>query len=87
MQAKLKEMGLESKIDEAGDLGEASNIYIACSPAKESSKVLMNLVDEGTEKLRLSGELQKILDKYGLKDWKWSNAYRDYFLSTKYKNR
>lgn len=44
--------------------------YIACSPAKESSKVLMKLVDEGTDKLRQSGELQKILDKYGLKDWK-----------------
>ena len=70
MQAKLKHMGLEGEIISAGDLGEASNIYIACSPAKSSSKVLMDLVDEGTNKLRQSGELQKILDKYGLKDWK-----------------
>lgn len=70
MQAKLKEMGLTDKIEAAGDLGEAVDIYIACSPAKESSKVLMKLVDEGTDKLRQSGELQKILDKYGLKDWK-----------------
>ena len=70
MQAKLQEMGLEGKTVAAGDLGEASNIYIACSPAKDSSKVLMQLVDEGTDKLRQSGELQKILDKYGLNDWK-----------------
>ena len=69
MLAKLKEMGHQDKIIDAGKLGEAEDIFIACSPAKESSKALMKLVDEGTSKLRQSGELQKILDKYGLKDW------------------
>lgn len=69
MLSKLKEMGLQGEVIDAGKLGEPSDIYIACSPAKESSKALMILVDEGTSKLRQSGELQKILDKYGLKDW------------------
>ena len=44
-------------------------MYIACTSEKEFSKDLMKLVDEGTNKLRQSGELQIILDKYGLKDW------------------
>jgi polar amino acid transport system substrate-binding protein len=70
MLAKLKEMGHQGEIVEAGKLGEPSDMYIACSPAKKSSKALINLVDEGTSQLRQSGELQKILDKYGLKDWK-----------------
>ncbi len=69
MLAKLKEMGHQDKIIDAGKLGEAEDIFIACSPAKESSKALIKLVDEGTSKLRQSGELQKILSKYGLKDW------------------
>lgn len=70
MQAKLTEMGLLGEIVNAGNLGEPSAIYIACSPAKSSSKDLIKLVDEGTSRLRKSGELQQILDKYGLKDWK-----------------
>ncbi|UZE95374.1 substrate-binding periplasmic protein [Alkalimarinus alittae] len=69
MQAKLKEMELVDQIIPAGQLGESFDIYIACSPAKASSKALVKLIDEGTQKLRQSGELQTILDKYGVKDW------------------
>lgn len=71
MQAKLKELGKEGEVVEAGNLlSEPSPIYIACSPAKPLSKELIKIIDEQTPKLRASGELQKILDKYGLKDWK-----------------
>ncbi|MDF2177987.1 transporter substrate-binding domain-containing protein [Aliiglaciecola sp. CAU 1673] len=69
MQAKLKEMGV-SGIVLAGTLDEPSEIYIACSPAKDSSKQYMDLVDKGTAKLRASGELAKIMESYGLEDWK-----------------
>lgn len=69
MSAKLKEMGLEGEIIPAGQVGETVDMYIACSPAKKSSKTLIKLVDEGTQKLRQSGELKTILDKYGVQDW------------------
>ncbi len=70
MQAKLKDMGLQADIVAAGNLGEPSDMFIACSPAKSSSKALVELIDTGTQNLRASGELQDILDKYGLPDWK-----------------
>lgn len=69
MKAKLKDMGHEDEIISVGQIGETTHIHIACSPALKSSKALMKLVDEGTHKLRQSGELQTILDKYGIEDW------------------
>lgn len=70
MDAQLKKTGNTDDIVKAGKLGDSSDMYIACSPNKDSSKSLMSLVDEGTRKLRASGELQKIMEKYGLSDWK-----------------
>lgn len=68
MGAKLKEMGV-SGIVSAGALGEATEMYIACSPAKESSKDYVKLIDEGTSKMLASGEFTKILESYGISDW------------------
>lgn len=67
---KLKELKLEGHFEQAGTLSDVENLYIACSPVKESSKTYVKLISEGTEALRQSGELAKILEKYGLKDWK-----------------
>jgi len=69
MEAKLKEMGKSAEIMGAGLLAEADNMYIACSPAKAQSKQLVQWFTEGLKKLRASGELQKVLSKYGLSDW------------------
>lgn len=68
--AKLKELKQENQFEQAGTLSDVENLYIACSPVKESSKTYIKLISEGTEALRQSGELAKILAKYGLKDWK-----------------
>tara|TARA_R110001592_G_scaffold7032_3_gene39492 strand:+ start:29766 stop:30533 length:768 start_codon:yes stop_codon:yes gene_type:complete len=71
MNAKLKDMGIsQDEFISAGLLGEANKMYIACSPAKESSKKYTKWFSEGIQMLRDSGKLQAILDKYGLKDWK-----------------
>ncbi len=70
MNAKLKELGLKGQLVSAGRLASSEPMYIACSPAKELSKKLATWVDEGTRKMRKSGELQKIMEKYGLSDWK-----------------
>ncbi|ABE54867.1 ABC transporter, periplasmic domain [Shewanella denitrificans OS217] len=70
MNAKLMEMGLVDNITSAGALTESEPIFIACSPAKASSKIYSSLFSGGIQKLRASGQLKTILDKYGLTDWK-----------------
>lgn len=69
MIAKLDEMGMSDQIETAGLLNEAENMYIACSPAKPESAKLVKQLNAGLIELRQSGELKKILRKYGLKDW------------------
>jgi polar amino acid transport system substrate-binding protein len=69
MEAKLKSMGATDKVKSAGILVKAENMYIACSPAKSTSKEYAKLFSEGIKELRASGKLKEILDKYGLKDW------------------
>lgn len=69
-EAKLKEMNLTGQIEQVGILGDPNPMYIACSPAKPSSKEYAKLLGDGVKKMRSSGKLKTILDKYGLKDWK-----------------
>lgn len=68
--AKLKDLHMEDQFEQAGTLSDIVDVYVACSPAKESTKTYAKLISDGTEELRQSGELAKILAKYGLKDWK-----------------
>jgi polar amino acid transport system substrate-binding protein len=51
-------------------LGPSIPVYIAFSPAKDSSRRYAAILSEGMRRLRASGELSKILSVYGLKDWK-----------------
>lgn len=69
MSAKLKEMGLAGQLQPAGQLGKPTPMYIACSPAKATSKQYISWIDQGTDEMRKDGSLQKILSKYGLSDW------------------
>lgn len=68
--AKIKDMGLADQIEQAGLFGEPTEMFIACSPAKPSSKDYAKLLTDGIRNLRSSGKLATILGKYGLKDWK-----------------
>lgn len=70
MGAKLKEMGMADQIVPAGQLGEEEAMYIACSPAKESSQQYVQWFDEGIDKLRKTGRLADIMVQYGLTDWR-----------------
>lgn len=70
MRAKARELGLEDKFRLAGALAEPQPLYIACSPNKASSEELVSKVDRVTKDLRASGELKRIMRKYGLTDWK-----------------
>ncbi len=65
---ELKKQAISTQVKEAGGLGP-DDLYIAFSPKIEKSKEYAAILDKGVKELRASGELQKILDKYGLKDW------------------
>ena len=67
--AKLKDLNLQGQAEFAGAIGDPENLYVACTPKKESSKAYVKLIGDGTVELRQSGELKKILEKYGLSDW------------------
>ena len=69
MQAKLKDLGLQQQVIMAGQFGEPTPMYIACSPIKPTSKHYVTLLDNGIRAMRASGELQVILQRYGLADW------------------
>lgn len=70
IRSVAKKMGILSKIKPAGYGKKASYCYIAFSPALEKSGTYAEILSEGIRKMRTSGKLQKILDRYGLIDWK-----------------
>lgn len=72
-----KEAGLLDQVEEAGSNPiinpsdyQAVQVYIAFSPKNPKSGEYARILSEGIREMRASGEFQKILDKYGLKDWK-----------------
>lgn len=48
---------------------ENSFLYVAFSPNKPNSQHYADLLDQGMQALRQSGELKKILDSYHIEDW------------------
>lgn len=66
-QAKL--MGLNSAFRTVGLLNEGDRVYIAFSPNHAKSKEYADIFTRGLIKMRETGELHKILSKYGLSDW------------------
>ncbi len=68
---KTKEMGLSGQFKNAGaTTSESTPIYIVFSPKQASSAQYAKILSDKVNELRASGELGKILAKYGLKDWK-----------------
>lgn len=59
----------EGRIVSAGELGEAEDVYIACTPANPRGRQYADMFDRGTAQLRRSGQLAQILDQYNLEDW------------------
>lgn len=78
MPEKLKELNLENDIIPAGKLNSANDLFIACSPAKPTSQKYIKWFDEGIQKLRASGRLKRILQRYHLEDWEKPSALEKY---------
>lgn len=66
---KLKSLGLSGSVDFAGGT-PSGPIYIAFSPKHPKAREYARLLDEGIARMRASGELKAILDRYGVSDWK-----------------
>ena len=69
----LVSRGLAELIDQFRVAGRGTDVYpayFAFSPADPNAAKYAAILDEGIDAIRASGELQKILDKYYMKDWK-----------------
>lgn len=69
----LARMSLQGKVTIAPAAAEATKparLYIAFSPKNPKSGEYARTLADGLAELRKSGQLQKILAKYGLTDWK-----------------
>lgn len=62
-------LNLRNKIS-TGHLVTRKNVYIAFSPSFPHAKKFAKLLSKGMKDIRQSGELKKVLDKYGISDWK-----------------
>ncbi|MCG7498322.1 transporter substrate-binding domain-containing protein [Vibrio sp. Of7-15] len=64
-----QDMALHNQFKYAGNLGKGSHIYVAFSPQHKKSKEYAEIFSQGMKQLKESGELEKILKKYGLQYW------------------
>lgn len=63
-------LNLKDQFSAAGLAFEAEKSYIAFTPETDKSQEYANILSAGMKALRRSGELQKIMEMYGLNDWK-----------------
>ncbi len=64
------QIGVQNKLKSAGIAGKPNKSYIAFSPTLPKSKQYATTLSNGITKLRKTGEMARILKKYGLTDWK-----------------
>ena len=67
------------KLKEGGTI-PPDNLYIGFSPSNEHAQKFADMVTSGITDMRKTGELAKIMESYGLSDWKnWSPSHQDPF--------
>lgn len=66
----IKSLKLEDQLQVTSTVGDPVNSYIAFGPTNPRGRDLAKLWDQGMRKMRANGELQRILDRYGITDWK-----------------
>jgi polar amino acid transport system substrate-binding protein len=62
-------LGVRDKIVDAGDFGIENEVLVGFSPADPRTPELKRILEQGIQDLRTSGELARILDRYGVADW------------------
>lgn len=72
--AAINELGMTGRIQPVADnLTEADDIFVACTP-NERGRALAARFDATLRQARASGELNGILQRYGLTDWVQTDA-------------
>lgn len=66
---QAKKAYLANNFKFAGEASKPTKMYIAFAPNSKNSKNYAKILSEGIVNLRRSGELKKIMLKYGLQDW------------------
>jgi polar amino acid transport system substrate-binding protein len=69
-QFALHRMGKQGAAVAAGSLRDSQPIFIAFSPTLPAAAHYAELISRGTQRLRESGELTRLLARYGLRDWR-----------------
>ena len=69
IERTLKKQHWQQQIQLADYATPPSKIYIACSPKLPSSIAYLELINQGIEELRSTGQLQSLLMKYQMTDW------------------
>lgn len=70
VQYFLKHSKQEDKFKIAGIVENGYGIYLAFSPKYPNARKMVAMIDKGVSQLRATGKLKKILEKYGMTDWK-----------------
>ena len=65
----IGKLNLADRVVMADVATDPEALYIACTPADPRGKKYADMFSAGIAKLRASGELATILDKYNLSDW------------------
>lgn len=63
-----QKMGIADKIKFEADVSPTPH-FVGFTPGKEKSLKYAKILSDGMRELRQSGELAKILEKYGIEDW------------------
>lgn len=70
LRQAAQEIRVLSQIRKVTTLGKGNSVYVAFSPAIAESEQLAQLFDQGMQKLKASGKLNQILNRYGLLYWR-----------------
>jgi polar amino acid transport system substrate-binding protein len=66
---KLANLNMKDALEDAGTPNTLADLYIACSPKKPNSAAYVKLLEDELQRMRATGELKTLLDKYNVKDW------------------
>lgn len=69
MHARLQQIEDAPAVRVAGRIGSVTPLYIACSPSNPMAATYVRELNDGIVRMRISGELERLLDGYNLRDW------------------
>ncbi len=70
-----KKLNIQGKIQLVSNKDTPKKLFVGFSPKDQNSKTYAKILSDGIDRLRKSGKLAEILNKYGLGDWiKYKNA-------------